>query len=93
MPSQWPVESEDDGLVTTERPVDGSLVIVVSAKTRPLAKARTEADKASVFNIPDHPCCCDTTLGSAHKRRGQTLVPNRQREARQARDGTCALLC
>jgi hypothetical protein len=34
-----------------ERPVDGSLVIVISAKARPPAKARTEADKTSVFNI------------------------------------------
>jgi hypothetical protein len=45
--SQWLVESEDEELVTTVRPVDGSLVIVVSAKARPLAKARTEADKAT----------------------------------------------
>jgi len=26
--SHWSVESEDEGLVTTERPVEGSLVIV-----------------------------------------------------------------
>jgi hypothetical protein len=51
--SQWLVESEDGGLVTTERPVDGSLVIVVSAKTRPLAKARTAEDKATLFSITD----------------------------------------
>ena len=31
------------------RPVDGSLVIVVSANARPLAKARTEADRARVL--------------------------------------------
>jgi hypothetical protein len=73
--SQWPVESDDEGLVTTECPVDGSLVIVVSARAKPLAKARTEADNASVFNITDLPCCCDTTKGSARKRGGQTLVP------------------
>ena len=39
-------ESEDEGWLRLERPVDGFLVIVVSAKARPLAKARIDADNA-----------------------------------------------
>ena len=47
------VESDE---VATERPVDGPLVIGASARARLPAKAMTEADKASVFNITNILC-------------------------------------
>jgi hypothetical protein len=47
----------------------------------------TEADNASVFNISDLLCCCDTTPGVGSGTSRPALGSHRQRQARQAHHG------